>query len=62
MLVLSRKKGERVVIGQDIQVTVLEVRGDRVKLGFYGPGDVLIRREELLHKPQAAQSPSETTL
>ena len=47
MLVLSRKQGQRVVIGQDIHVTVLEVRGDRVKLGFEGPLDVPIHRQEV---------------
>ncbi len=47
MLVLSRKKGERVLIGQDIYVKVIEIRGDRVKLGFEGPKEVPIHREEL---------------
>lgn len=47
MLVLSRKRGEALVIGNDITVTVLEVRGDRVKLGFTGPAEVPIHREEL---------------
>ena len=47
MLVLSRKPGQRVLIGQEIEVTVLEVRGGRVKLGFRGPAEVPIHREEL---------------
>ena len=47
MLVLSRKRGERIVIGDDITVTVLEVRGDRVKLGFAAPGEVPIHRAEV---------------
>ncbi len=47
MLVLSRKKGERVLIGKDIYVKVVDVRGDRVKLGFEGPAEVPIHREEL---------------
>ncbi len=47
MLVLSRKRGERTVIGSEITVTVLEVHGDRVKLGFTGPADVPIHREEI---------------
>jgi carbon storage regulator len=50
MLVLSRKEGQRVVIGEEIEVTVLEVRGSRVKLGFHGPVDVPIHREELHQK------------
>jgi carbon storage regulator len=47
MLVLSRKRGEGVMIGQDVEVVVLEIRGDRVKLGFQGPADVPIHREEI---------------
>jgi len=47
MLVLNRKKGQRVVVGHQVEVTVLEVRGDRVKLGFEGPPEVPIHREEL---------------
>lgn len=50
MLVLNRKTGERVVIGDRIEVTILEVRGDRVKLGIEGPDDVTIYREELYRK------------
>jgi len=53
MLVLSRKKGERVVIGHDIYVKVIEVRGDRVKLGFEGPNEVPIHREELAFRISA---------
>jgi len=37
MLVLSHKPGERVLVGEDIEVVVLEVEGDRVKLGFTAP-------------------------
>jgi len=47
MLVLSRKVGERVVIGDQIVVTVLEVKGRQVRLGFEAPPDVQIWRGEL---------------
>ncbi len=47
MLVLSRKRGEAINIGGDVTVTVLEVRGDRVKLGFSGPAEVPIHRVEV---------------
>jgi len=47
MLVLSRKSGECVRIGQSIEVRVLEVRGNRVKLGFSAPADVAIQRDEI---------------
>ena len=47
MLVLSRKSGERVLVGEDIEVVVLEVEGDRVKLGFTAPRYVPICRAEI---------------
>ena len=53
MLVLSRKQGERVVIGENIEVVVLEVHPNRVKLGFEGPPEVPIHRQEL-HRRIAA--------
>ncbi len=53
MLVLSRKTGERVCIGQSIEVTVLESRNGRVKLGFRGPADVSIHREEVSRRLRA---------
>ncbi len=53
MLVLSRKRNERIVIGDSVAVTVLEVRGNRVILGFDAPADVHIHREELVARPPA---------
>lgn len=50
MLVLSRKKNERIMIGNDIEVTIVEIRGDRVKLGFIGPQEVPIHREEVYQR------------
>ena len=47
MLVLSRKAEERVYVGNDIEVIVLEVRENRVKLGFNAPGYLPIQRGEL---------------
>ena len=47
MLALSRKPGERVVIGDGITLTVVEVRGDRVRLAVDAPKQVRIRRAEL---------------
>jgi carbon storage regulator len=50
MLVLSRKINEKICIGQTIEVHVLETRGDRVKLGFIGPPEVAIHREEIYRR------------
>jgi carbon storage regulator len=47
MLVLSRKNGESVRIGDVIEVKILAINGNRVKLGFSAPPNVDIRREEL---------------
>ena len=47
MLILSRKKGESLAIGENIEITVVEVSGDRVRLGIKAPGDVSVLRAEL---------------
>ena len=47
MLVLSRKKNETVMIGDDIKVFVIEIRGDQVRLGFEAPKDVPVHRKEI---------------
>lgn len=49
MLVLSRKKNEKVVIDNDITVTVVEIRGDKVRLGIVAPRRIPVDREEV-HK------------
>jgi carbon storage regulator len=48
MLVLTRKEGERIALGDDILVTVVSIQGNKVRLGISAPGDVTIRRGELL--------------
>lgn len=48
MLVLSRRAGESVVLGDDITVTVLEVRGDVVRIGIDAPRSLKVHRAELL--------------
>jgi carbon storage regulator len=47
MLVLSRKLGEKIIIGQDVIIAVLDVKGDTVKLGVDAPRHVTIYREEI---------------
>lgn len=47
MLVLSRKKDERIVIGGNIVITVIDVRGDKVRLGIEAPSDVPVHRQEI---------------
>jgi carbon storage regulator len=59
MLVLSRKKNESIVINNDIVITVVEIRGDKVRLGIVAPKDVPVHRQEVYeaihgHGPDAA--------
>lgn len=48
VLVLTRRKNQSIVIGDDIIVTVLDVKGDQIRLGITAPRDVQVNREELL--------------
>ena len=50
MLILRRKPGESIVIGGDIELVVLDVDGERVKLGIQAPSDVEVIRKELLEE------------
>ena len=47
MLALTRKKGEALVINNDTEVTILEIRGDQVKIGIIAPKEVPIYRKEI---------------
>lgn len=47
MLVLSRQRDETVIIGGEIEVTVVDIRGDKVRLGFCAPKEVSVHRKEV---------------
>lgn len=47
MLALTRKKGESLVVNNNIEITVLEIRGDQIKIGISAPKDVPIYRKEV---------------
>ena len=50
MLVLTRRASQNIVIGDDVVVTVLEVRGDQVRLGIQAPRSVTVHREEVFRE------------
>ena len=50
MLILTRKVGESVLIGNDISITILSVRGNQVKLGVEAPKEVSVHREEIYQR------------
>jgi len=62
MLVLSRKANESIVINNDITLTVVEIRGDKVRLGIVSPKDVPVHRQEVFEaihgKPGAKLEPA----
>ncbi len=63
MLVLSRKKNESIVINNDITVTVVEIRGDKVRLGIVAPKEVPVHRQEVfdaIHGKNAEQAAAPT--
>ena len=63
MLVLTRRSGESVMVGDDVVITVLDTRGDIVRLGIMAPRSIQVHREEVYRELQRANreaaSPSE---
>jgi len=60
MLVLSRKKNESIVINNDITIVVVEIRGDKVRLGVEAPKEVPVHRREVYDAIQRANAPEAT--
>ena len=55
MLILTRRVGETVIIGEQVAVTVLGVKGNQVRLGVKAPKDVSVHREEIFERIKAEQ-------
>ena len=56
MLILTRRVGESLVIGDDITITVLSVKGNQARLGVNAPRDVAVHREEIMDKIQSGDT------
>lgn len=56
MLVLSRKKDEQIVIGDNVVITVVEIRGDRIRLGIDAPKEVSVHRREVYEAIQRSNA------
>ncbi len=59
MLVLSRKKNESIIINNDIDITVVEIRGDKVRLGIEAPKDVPVHRQEVYEAIHGVKAPGQ---
>ncbi len=53
MLILSRKVGQRIIIGGEIEITVVDVRGEQVRIGITAPRSIAVHRKELLEQVAA---------
>lgn len=58
MLALSRKKGEAIVVNNNVEITILEIKGEQVKIGISAPKDVPIYRKEVYVQIQEANKAS----
>ena len=52
MLVLTRRLGEKIVIGDNVTITLCEIRGDRVRIGVEAPREVTVNRAEVLERAE----------
>jgi carbon storage regulator len=59
MLILTRRVGETVMIGDEIAVSVLDVRGNQVRLGIAAPKEVTVHREEVYRRVQQEKAEKE---
>lgn len=57
MLVVTRRRDQRILIGRDIAVTIVRIQGQRVKIGIEAPSGVRVWREEILHSAYDADCP-----
>ena len=55
MLILTRKIGESLIIGDDVEITALSVRGNQVKLGVNAPKEIAVHRQEIYERIKAAE-------
>jgi len=61
MLVLSRQRDQTIVIGDSIRITIVDVRGDKVRIGIDAPRDVAVHREEVYNAIQRESNENQTT-
>ncbi len=61
MLILSRRTDESIVIGDEVTITILSVKGKQVRIGITAPPEVSVHREEIYQRIQSGESTGEST-
>ena len=61
MLVLSRQKDESIMIGDDVEITIVDVRGDKVRLGINAPRNITVHRKEIYLAIQKEKEAEQST-
>jgi carbon storage regulator len=61
MLILTRRVGEAVIVGDDVTVTIVGVKGHQIRIGISAPKDVSIHREEIYERIRSEQHPLHLT-
>ncbi|MEX2287171.1 MAG: carbon storage regulator [Planctomycetaceae bacterium] len=62
MLVLTRKTDEEIVIDGDVRISIVEIRGNRVKLGVTAPKSVSVQRQEIIFSEHGLKAPARVSL
>lgn len=62
MLVLSRKKGQSIMIGPDIEISIVDIQGEQIRLGINAPRDVTIHRKEIFEEIMLENKKAAATL
>lgn len=62
MLILTRRSGESLRIGQDVEITVLGIKGGQVRIGVKAPREVAVHREEIFNRIHHTQEPDSAEL
>jgi carbon storage regulator len=61
MLILTRRVGETVMVGDDITVTIVSVKGNQIRIGINAPRNVSVHREEIYERIRRQQNPARLT-
>ncbi|MDG2013530.1 MAG: carbon storage regulator [Pirellulaceae bacterium] len=62
MLVLSRKKDEQIIVGDNVKIKILQIRGNTVRIGIEAPGEISVMRGELVQEIETLETDSNCTI